>query len=99
MTAAMNGAVNLSVADGWFPEFAKHGENGFVISVSESSDYLAHQDEEDHNNLFKILENEVIPTYYTRKDQWLQVVRNSMQDILPKFDSDRMVGEYFDKMY
>jgi glycogen phosphorylase len=99
MTAAMNGTINFSVADGWFPEFARHGENGFVIPVRDSQEYFLRQDEEDHKNLFEILENEIVPTYYNQKDQWLKIMKASMSEITPKFDSDRMVEEYYEKLY
>jgi glycogen phosphorylase len=99
MTAAMNGAVNFSVADGWFPEFVRHGENGFAIPVKDSPDYFSRQDDEDHKNLFMILENEIIPTYYNQKQKWLKIMKSSMSEVSPKFDSDRMVEEYYQKLY
>ena len=99
MTAAMNGSVNFSVADGWVPEFAKHGINSFVIPANESPEYFLRQDDEDHNRLFNILETEVVPTYYKDKNKWMQIVKNSMTDVLPQFDSDRMIREYYEKMY
>jgi starch phosphorylase len=37
MTAAMNGSINLSIPDGWVPEFAKHGKNSFIIEPGEDS--------------------------------------------------------------
>lgn len=99
MTAAMNGSVNLSVADGWVPEFGKHGINSFVIPANNSPEYFARQDEQDCNQLYKILETEVIPTYYRDNEKWMQIVKNGLDDVLPYFDSDRMVNEYYEKMY
>lgn len=99
MTAAMNGAVNLSVLDGWLPEFARHGENSFVLPIVDSSLSDSMQDELDHKNLMNILEKEIIPTYYQDKGKWMNVVKQSMRDVLPYFNSDRMAHEYYDIMY
>ncbi|HEX8529366.1 MAG TPA: alpha-glucan family phosphorylase, partial [Cytophagales bacterium] len=99
MTAAMNGGVNLSVPDGWIPEFARHGENSFVVPPADALSPLHEQDEFDGNNLMNTLENEILPLYYRQPNRWLHVVKNSMRDILPFFDSDRMAGEYYGKMY
>ena len=99
MSAAMNGAINVSVADGWFPEFAKDKTNGFVIPAYDTPEYFHKQDEQDHANLMDIIEYAVVPMYYNQHENWLKVVKQSMHDIVPQFDSDRMVQEYFDKMY
>jgi starch phosphorylase len=99
MTAAMNGAINLSVPDGWIPEFARHGENSFVVPPADALSPLHEQDDFDGNNLMNTLENDILPLYYRQPDRWLQLVKNSMREILPFFDSDRMAGEYYGKMY
>ncbi|MFI5129143.1 MAG: alpha-glucan family phosphorylase [Chitinophagales bacterium] len=99
MTAAMNGAVNLGMPDGWFPEFSKDKINSFVIAPCDISlpDYK--QDEADANGLYDLLENEVIPMYYDYPQRWLEIMKNGMRDIVPQFDSDRMATEYYQKMY
>ena len=98
MTAAMNGAVNLSIADGWYPEFARHGHNGFMINADHAeSDEL--QDKIDENNLWNVLENEVVPTYYYDKRKWLNIMKAGMWEVSPQFDSARMAQEYYDKIY
>ncbi len=99
MTAAMNGGVNLSVPDGWIPEFARNGENSFTAPPADANAWLHEQDDFDHNNLMDTLEKVILPAYYRQPDRWLQIVKNSMQDILPFFDSDRMATEYYEKMY
>ena len=98
MTAAMNGAVNLSVLDGWLPEFARHGENSFVLPIVDTNLPDSMQDEIDHKNLMNILEKEIIPTYYQDKGKWMNVVKQSMRDVLPCFNSDLMSHEYYDTM-
>lgn len=98
MSAAMNGAVNLSIPDGWVPEYAKHGENSFIIPVDPTASY-AKQDEEDNINLMDILEQEIIPVYYHDKNKWLAIMKASMKDVVPYFDSERMVHEYYENLY
>ncbi len=99
MTAAMNGAVNVSIPDGWFPEFAKDKVNSFVIPACDISlpDHV--QDEKDATALYHLLETEVIPMFYDYPNRWLEIMKNGLQDIIPVFDSNRMVKEYYEKMY
>lgn len=99
MTAAMNGSVNLSIPDGWVPEFAKHGKNSFIIPTAEDSLSQEERDRIETKNLFDLLENEVIPLYYKSPAKWLKIVKTAMKDILPHFDSGRMAREYYEQMY
>ncbi len=100
MTAAMNGAVNVSVSDGWIPEFAKHGENAFVIPPADHNSMdTVEIDNYDYNNLMDVFENEVLQMYYKQPENWLSIVKKSMHDVYPFFDSDRMANEYYKRMY
>jgi starch phosphorylase len=100
MTAAMNGAVNLSTDDGWIPEFAKHGINSFVVPKADYANMHTHeQDEYDLNKTYEILENEVIPTFYENPDKWRNIVKEGMKDVRYEFDSSRMAKEYYEIMY
>lgn len=99
MTAAMNGSINFSTPDGWIPEFAKHGQNCFLISPAERSLSVAEQNKLECLNLIQTLENEILPMYYDAPLQWQDLVKNAMKDIYPNFDSDRMAKEYYEKMY
>ncbi len=99
MTAAMNGAINFSTYDGWVAEFAKDGVNSFVVPPVDTSLPAHQQDQIDVQNLFDILEHEIIHAYYKEPDKWLNIMKNSMKDILPYFDSDRMAYEYYEKLY
>jgi starch phosphorylase len=99
MTAAMNGSVNFSIPDGWVPEFAQHGKNSFVISTVDDSLSQEEKDKREANNLYDVLENEIIPTYYKNPAQWQKIVKASMTDVLPFFDSGRMADEYYERMY
>lgn len=99
MTAAMNAAVNLSIPDGWIPEFSKHAKNSFIIEPANGAVTPESADKIEASRLYELLENEVIPAYYKNTAKWRKLVRASMTDILPYFDSGRMAGEYYDELY
>ena len=99
MSAAMCGAVNVSIPDGWYPEFVKNGENGFSIPSADPSLSIYEQDDADAASLFDLLENTVIPMYYNDPQRWYSITAHSMQDIMSDFDSDRMAAEYYRKIY
>lgn len=100
MTAAMNGAVNLSTFDGWICEFADHGRNGFIVPpVDYSSMTTEEQDTYDMDKLFDILENEILPLYYGNPSKWQEIVQNGMRDVEVEFDSNRMAREYYELLY
>jgi starch phosphorylase len=95
MTAAMNASLNLSTFDGWICEFAKDGENSFLLPVAAGDDI----NKQDCDALMDKLESTVIPTYYNDQQKWEQMVLNSMNDVNADFNSDRMAREYFEKLY
>ena len=99
MTAAMNGSVNVSTNDGWMPEFAKHKLNSFILPVVPHTLPHNEQDEMDATNLYQVLENEVIPRYYEKPEEWADIAFNAMDDVIPAFDSKRMATEYYEKLY
>lgn len=100
MSAAMNGAVNFSTEDGWIPEFINHGHNGFVVPSGDYSEMLTHeQDAYDLDQLYKILEQQILPTYYDKYDTWRQIIKNGMRDVRFQFDSNRMTHEYYELLY
>jgi len=100
MTAAMNGAVNCSTNDGWIVEFINHGNNGFVVPPKDYDSMHVHeQDEYDLNQLYEILEKQVLPAYYNHPHTWRQIVQNGMRDVRFQFDSNRMANEYYELLY
>ncbi len=100
MTAAMNGAVNFSTDDGWIPEFINHGHNGFAIPKTAYAGMAVHeQDEYDLGKLYEILESEILPLYYDNHTTWRQIMKNGMQDVRHRFDSNRMAHEYYTLLY
>jgi len=81
MTAAMNGSVNFSTDDGWIPEFVNHGNNGFVVPKADYENMTVHdQDEYDLEKLYDILENQIIPIYYEKKETWRRITKNGMKN-------------------
>lgn len=100
MTAAMNGAVNLSTNDGWIPEFIHHGNNGFVVPPLDYMSMPVPQvDQYDLDKIYDILESEILPLYYDDFATWRQIVKNGMRDVQFQFDSNRMADEYYELLY
>jgi starch phosphorylase len=99
MTAAMNGSINVSIPDGWVPEFAKHGKNAFIIDTANDQLTPESKDKIEGQALLDLLENEIIPMYYEQPDKWVNLMKTSMRDVLPQFDSGRMADEYYKILY
>lgn len=99
MSAAMNGSVNFSTYDGWVCEFSKDGHNSFVIPEADPALSDEARDQHDMLGFYQILETEVLPSYYDDEGSWWNIVLNSMNEVVPFFDSDRMADEYYTKMY
>lgn len=95
MTAAMNASLNFSTYDGWVCEFSRHGENSFIVPVASESN----RDGEDISNMLDVLENEILPLYYERSNDWYETVLRSMNEVGDFFNSDRMAAEYYEKVY
>jgi glycogen phosphorylase len=99
MSAAMNGTVLLSTADGWIPEFIRPGQNGFVIPPLDSHLPVYDQNQQDARHLMDALEQQILPLYYQQPQQWLQIMKASMREVIPYFNSDRMARQYYEKLY
>ena len=99
MTAAMNGSINLSLPDGWVPEFGKDNENCFIIKPADDALSVTEKDNQENINLMDVLENTVLPKYYKDQKAWLQVLKNAAHDVVPAFESGRMADEYYTVLY
>lgn len=99
MTAAMNGSINLSLPDGWVPEFGKDNENCFIIKPADDALSVTEKDNQENINLMDVLENTVLPMYYKDQKAWLQVLKNAAHDVVPAFESGRMADEYYTVLY
>jgi starch phosphorylase len=97
MKAAVNGSLQLSVLDGWWAE-AYDGDNGWGISGEVDPDHSA-QDARDAATLHRMLEQEVLPTFYERDERglptaWLAKMRASLRTLGPRFCATRMLAQY-----
>lgn len=99
MTAAMNASLNISIPDGWIPEFARDGENCFIIEPAKGMMQDEERDKMESNNLLTLLEKKVLPTYYNEPKKWATMIKESIGDVLNLFDSNRMAKEYYDDLY
>jgi starch phosphorylase len=103
MKAALNGVLNLSVLDGWWVE-GYNGANGWGIQpLSEPADAQA-QDHHDAEQLYRLLEQEVVPLFYQRDQDdmprgWLQMVKECIRTVPPQFCTTRMLKDYVSLMY
>jgi glycogen phosphorylase len=100
MTAAMNGTINLSIPDGWVPEYAEHNVNSFVIPPAENqAGPYQEVNSIECQNLYKVLFEDVLPTYYDRPDKWADMMKKNILTISPQFESGRMADEYYKLIY
>jgi starch phosphorylase len=103
MKAACNGVPNLSVLDGWWDE-GWVGDNGWAIGGRENNPDEGAQDNGDAQDLYRILEQEVVPLYYTRNgdgvpEGWTAEMRRSIASTIWRFSTIRMLHEYVERMY
>ncbi len=95
--AALNGVPNLSIRDGWWDE-GYDGQNGWAFGGEVGNDDF------DSADLYRVLEQEVIPTFFARDDdglprQWLAVMKSAIRTLTPAFSAQRMVKEYTTRFY
>ena len=99
MKAAMNGVLNLSILDGWWPEACEHGVNGWQFGDGFESDDFDVLDAHDLDALYKVLLEEVVPTYYDNKDKWKEMMKASITSTKDAFGVKRMLEEYYELLY
>lgn len=103
MKAALNGAINFSVLDGWWAE-AYNGKNGWAIGKGEVYEDVNYQDHIEAQYLYNTLENDIIPLYYQNQkgnipEAWVNMMKESIKTTLSYFSSHRMVKEYMNYTY
>jgi starch phosphorylase len=101
MSANMNGAIHLSIYDGWSVEGTFTGINGYTVNYTGLDDDIPWEDRhwKDYECIMSLLENEIIPTYYENQEKWARLMRMSMKTAEAYFNSDRMVVEYYNRLY
>jgi starch phosphorylase len=105
MKATANGALNLSILDGWWDE-ACTSETGWAIGHGEeySEDQYAYQDRVEANAIYDLLEKEIVPVFYERGSDglprdWIGKMKAAIRDHAAVFNTNRMVREYFEQCY
>ncbi len=103
MKAGINGVLNLSVLDGWWDE-GYTGDNGWAIKPASETLSDQARNAEEARTLYEILQDQVLPTYYDRGEtgysaQWIKLMKRSIATILPRFNANRMVGDYLNQFY
>ncbi len=103
MKAALNGVPNCSILDGWWAE-GYNGENGWAIGEEREYQDQETQNEADANDLYNVLEREIIPMYFERDGagvprRWVQVMKSAIMTCAPRFSMSRQVKEYTDRLY
>jgi starch phosphorylase len=100
MKAAVNGALNCSIADGWWDECAD-GLNGWVITSADEDPDPARRDLREGLNLFSILEGDVVPTFYdgAPPSRWIARMKHAWATLGPFVTASRMVKDYTTGLY
>ena len=103
MKAALNGALNFSVLDGWWRE-SYNGRNGWSIGEDKELESQSVQDAQDAESLYTALEKEIIPLFYDRDQndishEWIARMKESLKTNIPQFSTRRMVKEYVERLY
>jgi len=101
--AQMNGVLNFSVLDGWWLEGYVKGA-GWALTEKRTFENDIHQDQLDAATIYSMLENEIIPLYYAKNTkgyspEWIQVIKNSIAQITPRFTTKRMIDDYISRFY
>ncbi|MGH9114191.1 MAG: alpha-glucan family phosphorylase [Acidimicrobiales bacterium] len=101
--AALNGALNCSVLDGWWDEMFD-GLNGWAITSAEGLSEVVHRDDVEANSLFEILERQIVPLFYERSGGrlpkgWVSRTKASLRSLGPKVQASRMVVDYLVGVY
>lgn len=103
MKAGLNGALNLSILDGWWVE-GHRDDNGWVFGLDWDTGDPGAQDNEDAVSLYNVLQDEVIPLYYTRDEaglprEWIRMMKESIASSVAAFSTHRMVKDYAQRAY
>ena len=103
MKVPIHGGMNVSIPDGWWPE-AMDGTNGWSFGSEEEFDDPGHRDRRDVDELYTLLESEIVPAYYERDQhglpsRWLHRVRRSAVTVPPVFNTHRMLAQYLEQAY
>ena len=100
---AMNGGLNFSISDGWWPE-GWNGDNGWIIGNEQHYENEGQQDAEDVASLYETLENVIVPLYFDRDEdelprRWIRCMKEATSTLTQSFSASRMVRDYVEEGY
>ncbi|TFC52389.1 glycosyltransferase family 1 protein [Cryobacterium sp. TMT1-21] len=103
MKAALNGALNLSILDGWWPEYYD-GNNGWAIPTADAAGDAAERDRLEADALYELIEHQVAPKFYDRNadgvpERWVGSIRQTLAKLSPELNAGRMVRQYVQELY
>jgi glycogen phosphorylase len=103
MKVCANGGLNMSILDGWWCE-GYAGDNGYAIGAGEEYTDLTYQDDIESRAIYELLEQEIVPVFYTRGSDglprgWLRLMKRTISSLVPVFNTGRMVAEYMNVCY
>jgi starch phosphorylase len=101
--AGCHGCLNLSILDGWWRE-GFDTTNGFAIGDDTHPESIEEQDERDSENLYRVLTEDVVPSFFERDAsgiprRWIKMIRRAMVTLVPAYNTWRMVQDYTRKYY
>ncbi|MCX5644078.1 MAG: alpha-glucan family phosphorylase [Phycisphaerae bacterium] len=103
MKAGMNGVLNLSVLDGWWPE-GYTGRNGWAITGAGYNHQYEMQEAAEAEQIYDLIEDEITELYYDRNEagvplRWVQMMKESISSVCCRFNMNRVLADYIDKFY
>jgi starch phosphorylase len=103
MKAALNGALNLSILDGWWPEYYD-GRNGWAIPSADTAGDSAERDKLEAEAMYDLIEHQIAPPFYERDrdgvpERWVNAIRHTLATLSPELSADRMVRQYVERLY
>jgi len=103
MKAGMNGVLNLSVLDGWWPE-GFNGRNGWAITGAEHTQQFEMQEAAEAEQIYDLIEDEISELYYDRNEagvplRWVQMMKESISSVCCRFNMNRVLADYLSKFY
>lgn len=102
--AGLNGVINFSILDGWWFEGYEAGKNGWAIG--DDTEYTSYevQDNADSKSIYAILENVIMPLYYSKDSkgiskEWIKMMKNSIKSVGGIYNTNRMLCDYLERLY
>jgi len=99
MKAALNGVINFSIPDGWWAEGCIEGVTGWSIGPTRDDISVEEMELDEKRDLYGKLEYAILPMFYEQRDNWIEMMKNSIGKIAHYFNSHRMMHRYITDAY